>query len=155
MRKLIMGCAMAGVMVMSPLSEASPGVLRGPQFAKLHLPMVQVGMASWYGIERHGQPTASGELFDESKLTGAHRRLPFGTRVRVTNLKNRRSTVLTINDRGPGPINRIIDVSAAAAKKLGFVNAGLVRVEVYVLSYPIMCAASKTPAGDTDTPKLN
>ena len=147
MRKLIMGCAMAGVIVFSPLSEASPEVLRGPLAAELPMPMVQIGTASWYGVERHGQPTASGELFDECKLTAAHRVLPFGTRVRVTNLKNRQSTVLLINDRGPGPVSRILDVSAAAARQLGFLNVGLARVEVCVLSYPPTYSVSRQLAG--------
>lgn len=96
-------------------------------------------MASYYGIERQGKPTASGELFDKDRLTAAHRKLPLGTTVRVTNLKNLASTLLRINDRGPGISGRVIDVSWAAAKKLGFLEAGLARVEIDVVSSPNIC----------------
>jgi rare lipoprotein A len=96
----------------------------------------EVGMASWYGSERQGNSTASGETFDQNGLTAAHRRLPLGTMVRVTNLRNLASTLLRITDRGPGFNSRVIDVSWAAAKALGFLNAGLAKVEIDVVSYP-------------------
>jgi rare lipoprotein A len=149
MRKLVMGCAMAGLIVMSPKSEARPPAYLGPLPAVFKMPKGEVGMASWYGIERQGMPTTSGELFDNKRLTAAHRKLPFGTTVRVTNLRNRTSTLLRINDRGPGVRGRMIDVSWAAAKQLGFLNAGLTRVEVDVVSSPISCirqvASSRSP----------
>ena len=136
MRKLVMGCAVAGLIALSPATEARPPVLSGALPMLGHVPMGEVGMASWYGIERQGKPTASGELFDKNRLTAAHRKLPLGTTVRVTNLKNLESTLVRINDRGPGIPGRIIDVSWAAASKLGFLEAGLARVEVDVVNSP-------------------
>jgi len=91
------------------------------------------GVASWYGVPYHGRTTASGETFDMNDLTAAHPSLPFGSRVRVTNLGNGRSLVLEINDRGPFVKQRIIDVSKRAAKELGFLRDGIARVRVEVL----------------------
>ena len=93
----------------------------------------QIGVASWYGARYHGRSTASGERFDMNALTAAHRTLPFGTRVRVTNLGNGRSVVVRINDRGPFVTGRIIDVSRSAAERLGFTRQGVARVEVRVV----------------------
>ncbi len=90
----------------------------------------RTGKASWYGKRYHGRTTASGARFDMNAMTAAHRSLPFGTRVRVTNMANRRSVVLTINDRGPYAGGRIIDVSRRAAAILGMVRKGVVRVRV-------------------------
>jgi rare lipoprotein A len=90
----------------------------------------RTGKASWYGKRYHGRTTASGVPYDMRAMTAAHRTLPFGTRVRVTNLTNHRSVVLTINDRGPYAGRRIIDVSRRAAEVLGMVQAGVVRVRV-------------------------
>jgi rare lipoprotein A len=137
MRKLVMGCAVACLIAMAPKSEAKLPVSPGPlPMVQQEIPKGEIGLASWYGIERQGKPTASGEAFDKDKLTAAHRKLPFGTTVRVTNLKNLESTLLRINDRGPGIQGRVIDVSWAAASKLGFLEAGLARVEIDVVSYP-------------------
>jgi len=95
---------------------------------------VQRGLATWYGDEQHGGPTASGERFDKRKMTAAHRTLRFGTRVRVTNTKNGRAVEVRINDRGPyGSSKRIIDVSEAAARQLHMIDAGVVPVTVEVL----------------------
>lgn len=91
------------------------------------------GFASYYGVEFQGRRTASGQRFDQDELTAAHRTLPFGTRVRVTNLKNSRSIVVTINDRGPFRRGRILDVSRRAASELGFLRAGVARVRLRVL----------------------
>src|SRR5689334_19906246 len=97
-------------------------------------PGAQRGLATFYGKEQQGGPTASGERFDMRKLTAAHRTLPFGTRVRVTNTRNGRSVEVRINDRGPyGGNGRIIDVSEAAARRLGMIDAGVVPVTVEVL----------------------
>lgn len=93
----------------------------------------EVGIASWYGVPYHGRTTASGETYDMNDLTAAHPSLPFGARVRVTNLENGRSLVLRVNDRGPFVKRRIIDVSKRAAKELGFLHDGLARVRVEVL----------------------
>lgn len=95
---------------------------------------VLYGKAAWYGAKHHGKKTASGERFDRRKLTAAHRTLPFGTRVRVTNLSNGKSVVVRINDRGPfGKRSRVIDVSEAAARKLGMLSSGVVRVKLEIL----------------------
>ena|ERR1700677_2657343 len=94
----------------------------------------QHGCASWYGAEQDGGMTASGEHFNMRALTAAHRHLPFGTIVRVTNEQNGRSVDVRINDRGPwAGGNRIIDVSSAAADELQMKTAGIVPVEVEVL----------------------
>lgn len=92
-----------------------------------------VGFASFYGPEFHGRRTASGERYDEDELSAAHRTLPFGTRVRLTNLKNGRTVVVTITDRGPFRRGRIVDVSRRAARELGFLRAGVARVRLEVL----------------------
>jgi rare lipoprotein A len=94
---------------------------------------VQRGLATFYGAEQQGGPTASGERFDRNKLTAAHRTLPLGTRVRVTNTRNGRSVEVRINDRGPYGKNRIIDLSEAAARRLDMIDAGVVPVTVEVL----------------------
>lgn len=94
----------------------------------------EVGTASYYARKHVGRATASGSTYDETRLTAAHRTLPFGARVRVTNLENDRSVVVTITDRGPFARGRIIDVSRRAAHKLGFLRAGVVRVRLEVLS---------------------
>lgn len=90
----------------------------------------RVGMASWYGKEFHGRRTATGRPFDMYELTAAHRTLPTGTQVRVTNLENGRSVIVVIADRGPFSKGRIIDLSWAAASQLGFVAKGTARVRV-------------------------
>lgn len=93
------------------------------------------GQATYYADRFHGRTTASGERFDQQAMTAAHRRLPFGTRVRVTNRNNGASVVVRINDRGPfGDRRRIIDLSRAAAEKLGMIRAGVVPVRVEVLA---------------------
>jgi rare lipoprotein A len=88
------------------------------------------GHASWYGDEFARRPTASGERFDPDKLTGAHRTLPLGSRVRVTNLVNGRSVLVTINDRGPYIAQRDIDLSYGAARVLGMLRSGITRVRI-------------------------
>lgn len=90
----------------------------------------ETGKASWYGAQHHGKRTASGERFDQNTLTAAHRKLPFGSRVKVTNLNNNRSVVVRINDRGPFTRGRIIDVSRAAAQALDMIRSGVVPVRV-------------------------
>ena len=91
------------------------------------------GWASWYGPELHGEPTASGEPFDMHDLTAAHRTLPLGTRVQVRNLTNGRTVEVRINDRGPFPEDRIIDLSRAAAGRIGMLPSGSALVEVVPL----------------------
>nr|AAL68890.1 rare lipoprotein A [Chlorobium limicola] len=92
--------------------------------------MVAVGKASYYATRFHGRTTANGETFDMKEFTAAHRSLPFGTIVRVTNLNNGKMVFVKINDRGPFKKNRIIDLSKAAAKKLDLVDNGIGRVKI-------------------------
>lgn len=94
----------------------------------------EVGIASWYGPGFHGRRTASGERFNQKALTAAHPRLPFGTMVKVTNLGNRKEVVVKINDRGPHIMNRVIDLSKAAARELDFMARGTAKVEIEILS---------------------
>jgi rare lipoprotein A len=91
------------------------------------------GLASWYGNEYHGRRTASGEIFDEEAMTAAHRELPFGAIVQVTNLTNGKSVRVRINDRGPFVRGRVIDLSKGAARKIGMLNDGVVPVRLDVL----------------------
>ena len=90
----------------------------------------QQGTASYYGARHHGKRTASGERFDQHALTAAHRQLPFGTRVLVTNLDNQRTVMVRITDRGPHTRGRLIDVSRAAAEQLGMIGSGTAKVRV-------------------------
>ena len=104
------------------------------------------GISSWYGQERQGKLTASGEVFDKNLHTAAHMTLPLGTLVRVTNLKTQAVILLRVNDRGPGIAGREIDVSWSAAKELGFLEAGLTRVKIEVVGFykiKISCRGSR------------
>jgi rare lipoprotein A len=94
---------------------------------------VSVGQASWYGPGFYGNRTANGEVFRRGTLTAAHRNLPFGTMVRVTNLYNGRSAVVRINDRGPFHGGRIIDLAHGAAQELGVTSSGVAQVKLEVL----------------------
>ncbi len=118
------------------------------------------GIASWYGSKFHGRRTSSGEVYDLYKMTAAHRSLPLPTYARVTNLRNGRSIVVKINDRGPFHNNRIIDLSYVAAAKLGILEhgTGLVEVEAIDTSAPQPAttrvaeqAAPETPPATSDT----
>ena len=88
------------------------------------------GQASYYGARHHGNKTASGERFDQNALTAAHRSLPFGSQVQVTNLRNNKIVVVRINDRGPYAKQRIIDLSQKAAEQLGMLRDGVVPVRI-------------------------
>ena len=110
-----------------PTKEAAPYVTEGH---------TQVGIASWYGIEEHNNFAASGERFSKHAYTAAHKTLPLGTVVRVTNLENGRDVVLKINDRGPFVGDRIIDLSHAPAVAIDMIQKGTVKVKVEVLSTP-------------------
>lgn len=93
----------------------------------------QTGKASFYADKFEGRPTASGEKYKHNKLTAAHKTLPFGTKVRVTNTANNQTVDVVINDRGPYVDGRVIDLSKSAAEKLGFVNVGLAEVKIEVI----------------------
>ena len=96
-------------------------------------PKTQIGIASYYGKKFHKKRTANGEIFNMYKVSAAHKSYPLGTKVRVTNLENGKSLKLVINDRGPFVSGRIIDLSYKAARKLGFVNQGTVKIRIDVL----------------------
>ena len=93
----------------------------------------ETGKASWYGSKYHGRKTSSGERYNKNDMTAAHQTLPFGTKVKVTNLANNETVIVRINDRGPFVGNRIIDVSEVAARKLGIHKQGVGKVKVEVL----------------------
>jgi len=112
MKKLIIGCAVAGLIALSPKSEAHfSGSLSMPRLSVVPTKDHETGFASWYGEELQGNMTASGEVYDLNGLTAAHHTLPFGTTIRVTNLRNHRSILLRVNDRGPRLGKRLLDVS--------------------------------------------
>lgn len=118
--------ALAGLLAASPTGQ-------GPLFPDTVPEWIQQGRVSWYGPGFHGRRTANGEIFDTHDLTMAHRSLPMGTTVRVTNLENGRSVVLRVNDRGPYVGGRVADLSHAAAERLGFVDDGVVPARIELL----------------------
>jgi rare lipoprotein A len=117
-------------LILALLFPGDPAFGMGPK--RYQSGEVEHGKASWYG-NADGRRTASGERFDENEFTAAHRHLPFGTIVRVTNEKNGRSVKVRINDRGPWTGGRIIDVSSAAADVLQMKRYGIVPVEIEIL----------------------
>ncbi|MGH9436600.1 MAG: septal ring lytic transglycosylase RlpA family protein [Terriglobia bacterium] len=113
-----------------------------------HTRKVQYGTASWYGgPHEQGRETACGQPFNDHALTAAHRTLPLGTKVKVTNLRNGRSVTVKIKDRGPWVGDRLIDLSRAAAKRLGFVHRGLAPVKVRVLTTRGDRRSCRSPGG--------
>ena len=122
--------------------KKSPYVVKGRRYVPMSVEQAQTyqetGIASWYGYETYkqkgGHMTANGEAFDPNGLNAAHKYLPLPTFVKVTNLKNRRSIILRVNDRGPFVDGRIIDLSAGAARKLGFYKQGTTRVRVETIT---------------------
>lgn len=142
MRKLVMGCAVAAFVAISAQSVARTPASVATNVLEVPKQQEDVGVASWYGEECQGNLTASGEVFDLNGLTAAHWDYPFGTRLRVTNLRNNKSVVVRVNDRGPGIEGRSIDVSMAAAHQLGFLKSGLTEVRVKVVSQPKQKAES-------------
>ncbi len=101
-----------------------------PASAAILSGFVQRGTASWYGRQFHGRTTANGETYDMNQMTCAHRTLPFGTVLLVTNLNNGKSATVRVNDRGPYVAGRIIDLSRAAASALGMLSTGTAQVEL-------------------------
>ena len=137
MKRLVMGCAVAGLIALSAKSGARPPASKlTPRPSVVPKAESETGEASWYGEEFEGNTTASGEIYDSEGLTAAHPTLPFGTTVRVTNISNRRNILLRINDRGPYIGRRLIDVSRQAAERLGFVDSGTTPVRVEVVARP-------------------
>lgn len=124
---MLFGATLAACAPASPPPRPTAPV---PQESKPADAFVQVGLASWYGSFHAGQRTASGEPFDPDAMTAAHRTLPLGTVVRVTNIANGRVVTVRINDRGPRDRSRIIDLSRSAAQALGFVADGIMKVKI-------------------------
>jgi rare lipoprotein A len=125
----------AGYSVFSQESEISIGTMPPEQLDKnLSRPAVQqTGRAAFYHTTFQGRRTASGELFDHTELTAAHKTLPFGTLVRVINLRNNKSVIVRVNDRGPMQPDRVIDVTRRAAGLLGFIQQGMTRVALEII----------------------
>jgi rare lipoprotein A len=121
---LLAGCSTA--VVTTPPTPAAPPAAGNEE----------VGFASWYGAQHQGKRTASGEVYDMNLLTAAHRTLPFGTRLLVTNRDTSQSAEVRVNDRGPFVKGRILDVSYAAARQLGAVGAGIFPVRLRVIALP-------------------
>lgn len=143
----------------SRIPDATPTLHTGPYKAnpytvlgKTYFPLqesktyVQSGTASWYGTKFHGQNTANGEVYDLYGMSAAHKTLPLPSYVRVTNLDNNKSVILRVNDRGPFYSDRIIDLSYAAAKKLGYAEIGTARVKVEGIDPQQWWAAKGRPA---------
>ncbi|MGB0034577.1 MAG: septal ring lytic transglycosylase RlpA family protein [Candidatus Acidiferrales bacterium] len=110
-----------------------PAAERNPALSGQYL---EEGVASWYGIPFHGRRTSNGEIYDMRQFTAAHRTLPFGAIVRVTNLRNGRQIEVRINDRGPFVANRVIDLSMAAAQAIEMIGTGTAPVRLEILSGP-------------------
>lgn len=131
----------AGAQAASPADHLSPTSTK-----TVHHRWYEFGIASWYGRFFQGKPTASGQPYNEDAMTCAHRTLPLGSVLRVTNLRNHKSVVVKVNDRGPVPDDRIIDLSRAAADSLGFEQRGVARVKVELLATPTEVAQLNPPA---------
>ena len=110
-----------------------PPVVAPPKPAKTLVVSTSTGEASWYGPGFFGNRTANGEVFRPGTMTAAHRTLPFGTKVKVTNLRNGKETIVRINDRGPFSGHRVIDIAHGAAQHLGLVSSGIAQVRLEVL----------------------
>lgn len=120
---------LAAVLMLSACSTPAPVAPTIPEPIQTPAPtpkllFSQEGNASWYGNKHHGKKTANGERFDQNALTAAHRTLPFGSMVVVTNLRNQKSVTVRVNDRGPYSKKRILDVSRQAAEQLGMLKSG-------------------------------
>jgi rare lipoprotein A len=147
-----MACALPSGAARAERQETGPGVAEITSAIGRGIATVQEGIVSWYGAQFHNRRTASGERFDQSALTMAHPNLPFGTVARVTNLRNGRSVVVRVNDRGPFVGKRIADLSQAAADELGMLRKGLAKVRIEVLGEEDESVA-ELPAGiGSDSP---
>jgi len=151
-RRFDIGVAAIGALLMG-LSACTPPRRPVPSEPPIAAPLptapAREGVASWYGADFHGNRTASGERFDKDELTAAHRSLPLGSQVRVTNLANGRAAVVRITDRGPWVRGREIDVSHAAARKLGMIDSGTARVRIQPLGTVQHAALVSAPPPQT------
>lgn len=129
---LILHIVIAGIFFGAPPALYANEARHHQLSAKSHAKPI-VGIASYYGTEFNGRRTASGEKFSNSTLTAAHKTLPFGSKVLVTNVRNGKSVIVRINDRGPYVHGRIIDLSRTAAKQIGLGSSGTARVKLVVL----------------------
>ncbi len=135
------------VLCLLALGACSRAVVGTPT-ARVPLGTEETGSASWYGTAHHGRRTASGEVYDMRDLTAAHRTLPLGTRLMVTNLNSGESVEVRVNDRGPFVDGRILDLSYGAARVLGAVGPGVIPVRLRVIALPgAMPAGTGTAAG--------
>lgn len=130
--------SLTGVKAAEKATTTNPQLQTGtdtsPQAQKLHRRWYQIGRASWYGTFFQGRSTASGETFDMNGMTCAHRSLPLGSLIRVTNLRNHKTVVVRVNDRGPVPVDRVVDLSYAAANTLGFTSKGIAPVRLELIA---------------------
>jgi len=133
---LSQGCAMLQRPPASSETTAQPETVKPPikQTPAMQGELPQTGNASWYGPQHQGKRTASGEIFDQGLFTAAHRTLPFGSKIKVTNLANGKSVEVKINDRGPFAEDRIIDLSQGAAKALEMLQSGKTTVRLELSS---------------------
>ena len=127
--RLVQKAAVAAMLASCSIFAAAPGVAG----EKPKVSRSISGAASWYGGKFHGRLTANGERYDMNKLTAAHKTLPFGTKVRVTNRANGKSVVVRINDRGPYVGGRAIDLSRGAATAVGMLHSGVAKVKLDIL----------------------
>ena len=123
------GCIYAALLSLFLL----PGISEAKTYPDTHR---LTGVSSYYGSFHHGRKTANGDRFNMHAMTAAHRTLPLGSKIKVTNLRNGKSAVLKVNDRGPYKHGRILDVSQGAAKKLDMIKTGTAQVRIEVLSSP-------------------
>ena len=141
-RSVLLSLLLVGILALGACASSGGGGTRGknnfyrPYAGKGHRNYDVKGTASWYGRPFHGRRTASGERYNMNAMTAAHKKLPFGAMVRVTNLNNDKSVILKINDRGPFVGKRILDVSREAAKQLAFKGAGIARVRIEWIEDP-------------------
>lgn len=147
---LMVAIAFSATVIASP--PPKPSVTSGPTSALYAHHWFQVGKASWYGRAFQGKRTATGERFDMNALTCAHRTLPLGSWLRVTNLRNHKSTFVRVNDRGPYEPNTILDLSYAAAQKLGVLGKAQVRVERIQPNDPQLAEALMPHITEPDIP---
>lgn len=139
-RKFTIALALGALISALAIAQTSPPSTKSDSPPSAPAPAVDAtadrmeGLAVYYSNRLNGRKTASGQIFNQNALTGAHPTLPFGTKVKVTNTKNNRSIVVRINDRGPTQPSRVIDLSRAAAGKLAMRRAGLVPVKLEVVA---------------------
>jgi rare lipoprotein A len=130
MRVSILDCVFLGFMALAVSGCSSAPTKDGAQ----NVGYTETGKASYYADKFQSKKTASGERFDQSAYTAAHKKLPFGTRVKVTNIENGKSVIVRINDRGPFVKGRIIDLSRSAFNRIGNTRAGVIKVKIQVVN---------------------